>query len=149
VLKYDLPFTTVSLCYKGLLLEISDVLVDTGSGCTIFSVDVLSAVNIIAEPQDTLYLIRGIGGYETVFTKRVDYLKIGNKSVHNFEVEVGSMDYGFTINGILGMDFLTTAGVILDLKNMQIMLFSFPRVTSMRHKQYCKKYDRLLGKNFS
>jgi len=121
VLKYDLPFTTVSLCYNGLLLEISDVLVDTGSGGTIFSADVLSAVNIVAEPKDPLYLIRGIGGYETVFTKQVDYLKIGSKSVYNFAVEVGSMDYGFMINGILGMDFLTTAGVILNLKTLQIM----------------------------
>jgi hypothetical protein len=30
------------------------------------------------------------------------------------------MDYGFEINGILGMDFLTRAGAVLDLGDLTI-----------------------------
>jgi hypothetical protein len=30
------------------------------------------------------------------------------------------MDYGFRINGILGMDFLTQAGAIINLQEMKI-----------------------------
>ena len=34
------------------------------------------------------------------------------------EVEIGAMDYGFSINGILGMDFLRAAGAILNLRDL-------------------------------
>ena len=34
-LKYDLPFTTVTIAYMGVTLEIPDVLVDTGSASTV------------------------------------------------------------------------------------------------------------------
>ncbi|GAB4398787.1 MAG: hypothetical protein OHK0052_21980 [Anaerolineales bacterium] len=37
-----------------------------------------------------------------------------------FEIEVGGMDYGFDMNGILGMDFLLGIGAILDLSQLQI-----------------------------
>jgi len=30
------------------------------------------------------------------------------------------MDYGFEINGILGMDFLMKAGAVIDLQDLQI-----------------------------
>ena len=50
--------------------------------------------------------IRGVGGAEFVFTKRIDRLAIGELDSHNFESEVGAMDYGFPIDGIIGMDFL-------------------------------------------
>ncbi|WP_279232902.1 hypothetical protein [Haloimpatiens lingqiaonensis] len=31
------------------------------------------------------------------------------------------MDYGFDINGIVGMDFLKEIGAVIDLKNMKIV----------------------------
>jgi hypothetical protein len=34
----------------------------------------------------------------------------------NFTVEISGLDYGFPINGILGMDFLTRTGAILNLQ---------------------------------
>ncbi len=37
-----------------------------------------------------------------------------------FVIEIGGMDYGFDIQGILGMDFLTTAGAKIDLEKMEI-----------------------------
>ena len=35
-------------------------------------------------------------------------------------IEVGGMDYGFEINGILGMNFLRPAGVVLNLRKMSL-----------------------------
>ena len=32
----------------------------------------------------------------------------------DFDAEVGEMDYGFEIGGILGMDFLRAASAIID-----------------------------------
>jgi Aspartyl protease len=102
-LKYDLPFVRITISYNGDILEIPDVLIDTGSATTILSTDIVASVQILPLPQDILYTIRGVGGSEVVFSRQVDYLKIGECNIADFEIEVGFMDYGFEINGILGI----------------------------------------------
>ncbi|HSN26644.1 MAG TPA: hypothetical protein VLT45_10165, partial [Kofleriaceae bacterium] len=59
--------------------------------------------------------LRGVGGYEHVFSRRVDRFAIGDHGLDNFELEIGEMDYGVLIGGILGMDFLRAASAIVDL----------------------------------
>ena len=71
-------------------------------------------------PEDRLSTIRGVGGSEVVFRRRVDCLQVGEKGLVNFDLEVGGMDYGFAINGILGMDFLTESKAIIDLHTMRL-----------------------------
>jgi len=119
-LKDDLPFVQVTVAYQGAELEISDVLLDTGSATTILAADQVSRIGIVPEPSDILYTIRGVGGIETVFTRRVGQLRIGQRKVSDFEVEVGSMDYGFGIQGMLGMDFLLRAGAIINLRDLSL-----------------------------
>ena len=41
-------------------------------------------------------------------------------SVDDFEIEVGAMDYGFDIDGIVGMDFLIQVGAVIDLERLEI-----------------------------
>lgn len=60
-----------------------------------------------------------MGGAEFVFTKRVDRLSVGELSVQDFEIEVGAMDYGFEMDGIVGMDFLMEVGAIIDLARLE------------------------------
>ena len=72
------------------------------------------------EPADVIHRIRGVGGAEFVFTKRVDRLAIGELEADDFEIEVGAMQYGFDINGIIGMDFLRRVGAIIDLARLEI-----------------------------
>jgi hypothetical protein len=43
----------------------------------------------------------------------VDGLVVGGRAVDGFEVEIGGLDYGCALNGILGMDLLTTMGAVL------------------------------------
>ena len=119
-LKYDLPFTTITVACKGLVMEIPQVLIDTGSGSTVLAADVVSAIQIIPSAEDVLYSIRGVGGSEAVFSRKVDYLQVGVCMVSDFEVEIGGMDYGFEINGILGTDFLLRVGAIINLRAMKI-----------------------------
>lgn len=120
LLKDDLPFTTVTIAYQGAVLDIEHVLVDTGSATTILAADTVIAVQILPAPEDILHTIRGVGGTETVFTRRIDYLQVGEHKLSDFEIEVGGMDYGFEINGILGMDFLTRTSAIINLREMRI-----------------------------
>jgi hypothetical protein len=65
---------------------------------------------------------RGAGGREHVFVRSVDRFAIGEHGVNGFEVEVGEMDYGFDIGGILGLDFLRATGAVIDLGRLTIEL---------------------------
>jgi len=119
-LKDSLPFVTISVTYKGNEIEIPDVLVDTGSASTILAADRLKAIGIQPLPEDALHTIRGVGGVEVVYLREVENLSVAEHSIAQFEVEVGGMDYGFAINGILGMDFLMASGAIINLRDMRM-----------------------------
>ena len=119
-LEGNLPFVSIRVAYRGAETEIRKVLIDTGSASTLLSVDSVAPIGLFPLPEDTLHSIRGVGGSEVVFSRQVDYLWVGDRALKGFEVEIGGMDYGFEINGILGMDFLTRAGAVLDLGNLII-----------------------------
>ena len=120
LLKDDLPFVTVTVEYKGKAVDIPNVLVDTGSASTILAADSLIEVGIEPAADDILHTIRGVGGIEVVYLRKVDSLKVGGVGAAGFEIEVGGMDYGFEISGILGMDFLRSVGAIINLSEMRL-----------------------------
>jgi len=120
LLKDSLPFITATIGYGGVTVDIDNVLIDTGSASTVFAIDRLAEVQLTPLPDDTLHIIRGVGGSEAVFSRRIDYLRVAGRSISDFEIEVGGMDYGFNINGILGMDFLTVAGAMIDLGELTL-----------------------------
>ena len=117
-----LPFISATIDYIGQSITLDNILLDTGSSGTVFGTDKLSAIGLQYEPDDTIRRIRGVGGTEFVFTKRVDAIRLDQFSAHDFELEVGAMDYGFDIDGIIGIDLLTKIGVIIDLQRMEIYL---------------------------
>jgi predicted aspartyl protease len=102
------------------ILKIPNVLVDTGSAGTIFKTEVLEEVGIKQEPADTIEVIRGVGGNEFVFIKKIDKIQIGEHQLNDFLVEVGAMDYGIKMNGIVGLDLLMSLGITIDLEKMKM-----------------------------
>lgn len=121
-LRSDLAFVTAALTYRGATVEVPDVLVDTGAASTVINADIAADVGIYLGRGDRLRMLRGVGGREFVFVRRVDRFAIGGHGVDDFELEVGEMDYGFEIGGILGMDYLRTAGAVIDLGRLTIEL---------------------------
>ena len=119
-LKYNLPFTLASLTYEGRTVELKSVLVDTGSASTVVSADIVESIGIRPQPGDILNKLRGIGGTEVVYTRVIDRILVGGASVTDFELEIGGMDYGFEIHGIVGMDFLRRTGAVVDLGAMTL-----------------------------
>ena len=115
-----LPYDTVTLLYSGQQLDLANVLLDTGSAGTLFAADQVLAVGLQYEADDTVQRIRGIGGAEFVFVKCVDRLSVGELQVSDFAIEVGAMDYGFAIDGIIGTDFLLQVGAVIDLSRLEI-----------------------------
>lgn len=103
---------------------VPDVLIDTGSASTVVAADSVVALGIVPESTDVLRTLRGVGGREVVFTRILDQIRVGECGLEQFLVEIGGMDYGFNINGILGMDFLSRSRAVIDLGRQAI---DFPR----------------------
>ena len=118
--KFGLPFCVVNLIYKGKSMLIDNVLLDTGSGGTVFKMDKVDELGITIEDDDIIETISGVGGVEFVYKKNIDGINLGTLEIRDFIIEVGVMDYGFEINGIIGMDFLKEVGAIIDLEKMAI-----------------------------
>jgi hypothetical protein len=120
VLKYGLPFVAVTICYRDKVLLLERVLLDTGSAGTIFNADVVDEIDVQVEPGDFLNKIRGVGGVEVVYSKLFDFVRVGEALLEGFEVEIGEMNYGMQIDGILGFDFIQAANLIIDSKELLI-----------------------------
>jgi hypothetical protein len=73
-LEGGLPFVTATLRYAGRELSLKQVLLDTGSGGSVFSADDVLLLGLRPEPEDPVQRIRGVGGTEYVFSKRLDAL---------------------------------------------------------------------------
>lgn len=118
--RHELAFVTATLTYRGTTIEVPDILVDTGAASTVLNADLAADAGIYLAASDRLRRLRGVGGHEHVFLRRVDRLAVGDRGLDNFDVEIGEMDYGFEIGGILGMDFLRAARAIVDLGSLTI-----------------------------
>lgn len=119
-MKYGLPFIEVVICYRGEELHLRNVLLDTGSAGTIFNADIVDAIGVKIEPGDFLNKIRGVGGVEVVYSKLFDFVQAGEVTLKGFEVEIGEMNYGMEIDGIIGFDYIQLAGLVIDSKAMTV-----------------------------
>ena len=72
------------------------------------------------EGGDVLRRIRGVGGTEFVFMKRLDHLSVGDLEAPSFEIEVGAMAYGFPGEGVLGLNFLRQSGALINLRQLEL-----------------------------
>jgi len=105
-LKYGLPFVKANIKNNEKEIKLSNVLIDTGSAQCIFSSDKLEEIDVILEPNDPIHRINGVGGSEFVFKKNIQILIIDDMEVNDFSIELETMEYGFEIDGIIGMSFL-------------------------------------------
>jgi hypothetical protein len=117
-IKQGLPFVSVDICFRRRELFLEKVLIDTGSATTILNANRVEAIGVIPEENDIVDAIRGVGGVEYVYTKYFDSIKLEDALIHDFQVEIGNMDYGLDIDGILGFDFISAAGLIIDARQM-------------------------------
>jgi hypothetical protein len=60
LLKDSIPFITIIVAYNGTEIDIPDILIDTGSGTTILSTDIVASIGIVPSPEDILHTIREV-----------------------------------------------------------------------------------------
>ena len=115
-----LPFVSLQLTQGEQSMVLPNVVLDTGSAGTILQTDLVAQIGVHLEPDDLISEVHGIGGVEFVVTKQIDLIGVDELATKNFMIEIGSMDYGFDFDGILGFDFLQQTGAVIDLSAMEI-----------------------------
>jgi len=55
-----------------------------------------------------------------VFTKWFDSVTLGDSSVSPCKIQIGAMDYGIEIQGIVGFDFIRAANLVIDTVEMRV-----------------------------
>ncbi len=89
-LIHGLPFVQVTVASGGREIELKKVLLDTGSGGTVFSADRMLELDIHFQRGDAVHRIRGVGGSEFVLAKLVDSVSLGRLQLADFEIEIGA-----------------------------------------------------------
>ncbi|WP_176447634.1 retropepsin-like aspartic protease [Lentibacillus sp. CBA3610] len=118
IIEDGLLLTDMELTFNGQLLPLQRVLVDTGSGSTVVSTDLAESIGIVAEENDTIYRISGVGGSGFVYSKIVDSVRIGDMRTEDFALEIGAMNYGFNLEGIIGLDLLQRLKAIINIDEL-------------------------------
>lgn len=113
-------FVEVKIRANGQELLLDNILVDTGSETTLFRIEDLKPAGIFLEPTDMLVSMSGIGGEEKVVEKQVDTLEVDELIASSFTIQMGAVNYGFGINGILGLNFLIHTGAQINLRSLTL-----------------------------
>ncbi|MFE6074763.1 aspartyl protease family protein [Paenibacillus sp. NPDC057886] len=73
---YGLPFISLQLTYRGEVLYLEKILLDTGSASTLLNADIVQEIGMVPEENDEVDIIRGVGGIEYVYTKLLDSITV-------------------------------------------------------------------------
>jgi hypothetical protein len=114
-----LLYVSVELSHHGRELTLRNVVLDTASSGTAFAANALSGF-LLPQPTDTFDQIRGVGGYEQVVRTHVDRVAVGELFVDDLAIEIAAMDYGFELDGIIGLNFLMATRAVIDLSRMSL-----------------------------
>jgi len=108
--------TTLTACYRGKALELSDIIIDTGSSHTVFSPEALETIGVTYENGDPVYEAYGLGGTVPFYTKVLEYMMLDTFQVNEIEVDIGVLPKNH--KGLLGLDILQRHGFVLDLDKL-------------------------------
>ncbi|MEJ8303999.1 retropepsin-like aspartic protease [Saccharibacillus sacchari] len=121
-INYDgnLITTSLFLTFRGVSLQVDDVVIDTGASHTVISPDAVEEIGICYETGDIVYEAYGIGGSVPFYTKVMDEIRIGQTSVTGVEIDIGVLPKEH--KGLLGLDILKKSGFIIDLSKLELRL---------------------------
>ena len=119
--KNGLLYADITIVHEDKTIYINDVIIDTGASHSIILPDFLYESDIGFDDNDMLVVMSGIGGAEaSAIRKRIESISIGNISLKDVVIDFGVVDPKDRINGLIGLDFLRAAKIIIDLDAMAI-----------------------------
>lgn len=107
--------TTLSIIYKRQVLTLNKLVIDTGASHTLLSADAVADIGVFFETGDEIVTSFGIGGEESCYRKNFDSIQLGSFHIENVKLDVGRLHEKLSINGLLGLDLLMKANIVLDL----------------------------------
>lgn len=119
--KKGLLYATVELEYENKIVAVNDVIIDTGASHTIILTDYLEYLDIPLFDDDELVKSSGYGGVQfSAIRKKIKKVSVGDISIDDMKIDFGLIDPYERVNGLIGLDFLLNAGVIIDLSNLSV-----------------------------
>lgn len=110
--------TLITINYKGQALTIDKLVIDTGASHTLLSADIVADIGVYFENGDEIVSAFGIGGEENCFRKSFDSVMLGDFRIEDFKIDVGALHEKLGINGLLGLDLLMAANIVLDMEEL-------------------------------
>lgn len=112
-------YTSIELIHEGTCVTIDDVIIDTGAFHTIITTDFLDELGAKFSNEDKLITASGYGGGSSyAVRKRIDSISCDTIELQNFKIDFGEIDSNERVNGLLGLDFLREANIVLDLEEL-------------------------------
>lgn len=122
-LKYKdgLLYASVELTEGSKSTVVENVIIDTGAFHTIILTDYLDDLDVEFNENDELIKASGYGGIQfSSVRKKIDKMCIGDIGLEDVKIDFGVIDPKERVNGLIGIDFLRQAGVIIDLVDLII-----------------------------
>ncbi|MHA6534729.1 retropepsin-like aspartic protease [Paenibacillus sp. BAC0078] len=110
--------TSLTLKFKGQEITIDKLVIDTGASHTLLSTDAIADVGVYFETGDEIVTAFGIGGEESCFRKTFDSIHLGSFHIDNYKLDIGALHEKLSINGLLGIDVLMAANIVLNLAEL-------------------------------
>jgi predicted aspartyl protease len=118
-LKDGLLYTSVSLHHEGKCIVVDNVIIDTGAFHTIIAPYFLEKLEVAFSDEDELVKASGYGGTISYSVRKsIDSIECEDIKINNMRLDFGEIDPNERVNGLIGLDFLRKAEVILDLVDL-------------------------------
>ncbi|AGL00559.1 retropepsin-like aspartic protease [Desulfoscipio gibsoniae] len=119
--KNGLLYADIVIAHHGEKITINDVIIDTGASHSIILPDFLHEHDIGFDDSDELVVMSGIGGVEvSAVRKKIDTISIGDITLEGMIVDFGVIDPKDRVNGLIGLDFLKSAKVIINVDELTL-----------------------------
>lgn len=119
-LEDGLPFITLTLHFKGEKLELDKVLVDSGSSTCVFDTLDMFTLGLSFDGTEEIRKMSGIGGDEYVLEKSIDAIEIDGVQSLQWTIQMGDIQYGYGIRGVVGSDLLSYFAALLDYQTQTL-----------------------------
>lgn len=117
--KDGLIYTSIKLTHENNTVIVDNVIIDTGAFHTIITTDFLEELGAEFSNEDKLIEATGYGGATSyAVRKEIDGIMCGDIKLSDFKIDFGEIDPNERVNGLLGLDFLMKAELVLDLVNL-------------------------------